>query len=124
MNAEVIGIGAALASPEALSQVVRVAAQELAGCGVELQSQMAVGADPQKLREAVARALRRSQVVLLLGGLGAGADGITKETVCQGLGRKLVLHQESLARIKAAYQRAGRQMPQQIARLAMLPLCL
>ncbi len=121
MNAEVIGIGAALASPEALSQVVRVAAQELAGCGVELQSQMAVGADPQKLREAVARALRRSQVVLLLGGLGAGADGITKETVCQGLGRKLVLHQESLARIKAAYQRAGRQMPQQIARLAMLP---
>lgn len=121
MNAEIIGVGAALASPEALSQAARAAAQELAGCGVVLQSQTSVGADPQRLREAVARALKRSQVVLLLGGLGAGADGITKETVCQGLGRQLVLHQESLARIKAAYQRAGRQMPQQIARLAMLP---
>ena len=61
MNAEIIGVGAALASPEALSQAARAAAQELAGCGVVLQSQTSVGADPQRLREAVARALKRSQ---------------------------------------------------------------
>ncbi len=46
---------------------------------------------------------------------------ISKETVCAGLGRRLVLHEESQRRIREAYLHAGRQMPQQAVKLAMMP---
>lgn len=44
----------------------------------------AVGTSVQSLRAAIARALGRSDVVILMGGLGPGPDGIAKETVCEG----------------------------------------
>jgi len=118
---EIIGVGAAFTKNEVLDANARLIARELESCGININSQSAVGGNVQKLRGAIAQALNRSDVVIMMGGLGAGADGITKETVCEGLGRRLVLHEESLRRIKEAYERAGRQMPQQIAKLAMMP---
>jgi len=119
--AEIIGVGAGLAAPGMLDENTRLIARELEACEIRVNHSVPVGVNVPQLRCAIAQALGRSDVVILLGGLSAGADGITKETVCEGLGKRLVLHEDSLRRIREAYQRAGRQMPQQVARLAMLP---
>ncbi|MEM1485032.1 class B sortase [Oscillospiraceae bacterium PP1C4] len=121
MVAEIIGVGSVFMDNGVLDTNTRLIARELEACGIRINNRSAVGGNVQKLRGAIAQALSRSDVVIMMGGLGAGADGITKDTVCEGLGRRLVLHEESLRRIKEAYERAGRQMPQQIAKLAMLP---
>ena len=121
MFAEIIGVGDALTVPGAMEACTRTITKELAACGVRVSGGCAVGVNVQQLRATIARALERSDVVLLIGGLGMGADGITKNTVCEGLNRRLVLHEDSLRRIRAAYEHAGRQMPQQATRLAMLP---
>lgn len=121
MVSEIIGVGEALATGDALAQNVQLAARELEAFGIQVKNQCAVGTDVQKLKFAIAQALGRSDVVVLMGGMGVGADAITKKTVCEGLGRRLVLHADSLRRIRKAYQHAGRQMPQQVKKLAMLP---
>jgi len=45
-------------------------------------------------------ALERCDLVIMTGGLGPTQDDLTKETVAEVLGKKLVLHEESLERIK------------------------
>lgn len=121
MIAEIIGVGVALAEDGALAANTRLLEKELGTCGIKVGAAAAVGTGVQGLRAAIAHALRRSDVVILMGGLGPGPDGITKDTVCEGLSRRLVMHEPSLKRMKEAYERAGRQMPQQVAKLAMMP---
>lgn len=121
MVSEIIGVGEALAMGGALAQNAQLAERELEAFGIRVQNQCAVGTDVSKLKFAVAEALNRSDVVVVLGGMGVGADAITKKTICDGLSRRLVLHADSLDRIRKAYQHAGRQMPQQVKQLAMLP---
>lgn len=121
MVSEIIGVGEALAMGGALAQNAQLAARELEAFGIGVQNQCAVGTDVSKLKFAVAEALSRSDVVVVLGGMGVGVDAITKKTICDGLSRRLVLHADSLDRIRKAYQHAGRQMPQQVKKLAMLP---
>lgn len=121
MVAEVIAVGSAMLDETTLSANTSLLRRELAMCGLPISRQCAVGVNVQKLRGAISRALERSDIVILLGGMGVGPAEITKQTVCDGLSRKLVLHDESLRRIRAAYQRAGRQMPPAVSAMAMMP---
>jgi len=45
----------------------------------------------------------------MTGGLGPTQDDLTKETVAEVLGKKLVLHEESLERIKTFFTRINRK---------------
>lgn len=120
MIAEIIGVGTVPEGGRDLTSNAALIARELETCGISAgPCTLAGGA--QQLRGAIAKALGRSDVVIIMGGLGPGPDGIAKQVVCDGLGRKLVMHDASLRRIRAAYERAGRQMPQQVSRLAMMP---
>ena len=121
MIAEIIGVGGDLTDPEQLRRFSLLLLDELGGCDVRLGATAAAGTNVQRLRGAVSKALGRADIVFLIGGMGASEEDITKATVCEGLGRRLVLHQPSLERIRAAYERAGRQMPRPIAKLAMMP---
>nr|WP_243151740.1 SpoIID/LytB domain-containing protein [Anaerotruncus colihominis] len=118
--AEIIGVGTAPESEETLSSNAALIVRELEACGISAGPCTWAGG-AQQLRGAIAKALGRGDIVIIIGGLGPGPDGIAKQVVCDGLGRKLVMHDASLRRIRAAYERAGRQMPQQVSRLAMMP---
>lgn len=119
--AEIIGVGQALLDGQTLDTVADLIAEQLEGCGVQTEDVCAAGSDPVRLRGAIGRAIGRSDIVVLVGGLGMTPADISKETVCAGLGRRLVLHEESQRRIREAYLHAGRQMPQQAVKLAMMP---
>ena len=81
---------------------------ELNNLGVEVVTKCVIGDDRDRLADAVARALGRSAIVILSGGLGPTEDDVTREAVAQALGRQLVFHAdiaEALERRFAAMKR-------------------
>ena len=66
-------------------------------------------------------ALDRADIVITSGGLGPTLGDITKEVSSQLLGRKLLLHEPSVAHIKSFFERRCLTMTQNNIRQAMMP---
>ena len=71
------------------------------------------------MRDAFLRARERADVVLVSGGLGPTRDDLTVEVLAQTFGRELVLHEPSLAAIRAFFARLGREMAEINAKQAL-----
>lgn len=99
MNAEIISVGTELLLGHTINTDASFVARELSAIGVGLLYSGTVGDNPQRLKEALQTALSRSDIVITTGGLGPTGDDLTKETIAETAGKKLVLHQESLDRI-------------------------
>lgn len=119
MNAELIGAGEV--EPEQLEHMAGIFNEILEPENISIETCTVAGCDPRKLRAAFQKASSQYDLVLAVGGLGLGPEGNAKETLAAFLGRRLVLHQETLKRIQTAYARAGRNMPQAASRLAAMP---
>jgi nicotinamide-nucleotide amidase len=108
-----------------MGQVVNTDAQflsqELAKIGVGVYRHTTVGDNPGRLKEAFLTALGRSDAVITTGGLGPTMDDLTKETIAEVLGLKMVLHQESLDKMKDFFEKLGRPMTPNNAKQAMFP---
>lgn len=100
MNAEIISVGTELLLGQVVNTDAAIVARELSGLGIDLLYSTVVGDNPGRLEAAVETALSRSGLVVMTGGLGPTTDDLTKETVAKAAGKKLVLHEESLQRIK------------------------
>jgi nicotinamide-nucleotide amidase len=83
---------------------------ELNRLGVEVVAKCVIGDDRDRLADAVHRALGRSALVILSGGLGPTEDDVTREAVAQALDRKLVYHPEIADALAARFARARRKM--------------
>lgn len=119
MVAELIGVNEVTA--QLLQRAASVLNEQLAAGNIPIKTCTVAGNDPRKLQTAISKALDRCDVILTIGGLGPNPADITKETVGAFLDRRMVLHKDSLERIKNAYARAGRQMPKAINKLAVMP---
>lgn len=100
MNAELISVGTELLLGEILNTNAQFLSTELAKLGISVYYQTTVGDNPARLTDAVKIALNRSDMVILTGGLGPTADDLTKETVAEYFGLKLVRDARSEQRIK------------------------
>jgi nicotinamide-nucleotide amidase len=80
-----------------------------------------VGDDPRQLRDAFQGALERVELVISTGGLGPTQDDLTRETLAESLGRKLVPNDAILRAIQGRFRRSAREMPAVNARQAMVP---
>ena len=103
MNAEIISVGTELLLGQVVNTDAAIVAQELSALGINLLHACVVGDNPQRLKEAVETALHRSDLLIMTGGLGPTTDDLTKETTAAAAGKKLVLHEESLERIKTYF---------------------
>jgi len=92
MDAEIIAVGSEMLTAERVDTNSLYLTGELNNLGVEVVTKCVIGDDRNRLAEAVARAVGRSGVVILSGGLGPTEDDVTREAVAQALGRKLVYH--------------------------------
>ncbi len=107
MNAEIISVGTELLLGQVVNTDAAIVARALSGLGIDLLHACVVGDNPQRLKEAVETALARSDLLIVTGGLGPTTDDLTKETTAAAAGRKLVLHAESLERIKTYFNAAA-----------------
>lgn len=100
MNAEIISVGTELLLGQVVNTDTAIVARELSALGINLLYSAVVGDNPERLKAAVDTAISRSDLLIMTGGLGPTTDDLTKETTAKAAGKKLVLHQESLERIR------------------------
>lgn len=99
MRAEIISSGTELLLGEVTDTNAPYLARELAAIGVSVYHRATVGDNPARLLETIQRADKRANLVIVSGGLGPTQDDITKDILADYLDLKLVLDEESFAKI-------------------------
>lgn len=121
MTAEILCVGTELLMGNTVNTNATAIARGLAEAGIDLYHQTVVGDNPARLREALELALSRSDAVITTGGLGPTYDDLTKETVAETLGRRLVPHEESQKWVEEYFRRLGRTPCENNQKQAMMP---
>lgn len=119
-NAEIIAIGSELLTPQRVDTNSLWLTEQLNALGVEVTTKYVVGDDRERLAETVRRAVGRSQMVLLSGGLGPTEDDVTRDAVAQAIDRKLVFQPEIAAQLEQRFIQMSRTMPEINKRQAFL----
>ncbi len=96
-------------------------ARQLNAIGAEVMGIVTVGDDPQSLIEALDRAMAKSDVVLMTGGLGPTRDDRTKGVLTEIFEDELFFHQPTYDRIVALFERRGRTPTEAHYRQAFMP---
>jgi nicotinamide-nucleotide amidase len=121
MKAEIIAVGSELLTPDRLDTNSLFLTEELNKIGIEVLRKTVVGDNRELLREAFREALNRVPLLIASGGLGPTEDDLTRETVAELLGRKLLRSGEILRQIEERFRSIGREMPEVNVRQAMVP---
>lgn len=121
MNAELISVGTELLLGEILNTDAQFLASALSELGIDVYYQTVVGDNPERLKNAVNLALNRADIIITSGGLGPTPDDLTKEVVSECMGEKLIMHEESLAEMRAYFQKIKKEMVKSNEKQAMMP---
>ena len=121
MKTEIITIGNELLDGSQVDLNATYLGSRLTSLGAEVVRVTSVPDSVDQIEEVTARAMDRAEVVITTGGLGVTADDRTKQAVARLLGRKLVLDEDVLERVRAWYESRNRTMPEAGVAMAMLP---
>lgn len=108
---EIIAVGSELLTPYFQDTNSLYLTSRLNDIGWTVSFKTIVGDDVQDLSLRVREALRRTELVMIIGGLGPTGDDVTREAVARALGRDLVLQRDLLERIKERFRRRRLAMP-------------
>jgi nicotinamide-nucleotide amidase len=121
MIAEILAVGTELLMGQIANTNAQYISRRLNDLGIGVYYHSVVGDNPKRLKESLNLALSRADVVITTGGLGPTQDDLTKETISEAMGRKMVLHQETYEGIKAFFAKLNRQMMDNNVKQAYLP---
>jgi nicotinamide-nucleotide amidase len=96
-------------------------AQRLTALGVNLYFKSVVGDNPGRMKEVIARAVERADIVITSGGIGPTQDDLTREIVAEVTGRKLVQDAGMLEQVEEHFRRRGRPMTPNNIRQSYMP---
>lgn len=120
MKVEILAVGSEILLGQITNTNATFISQQLAQIGANVYFHTVVGDNPDRLKDAIEIAEKRADVILLTGGLGPTKDDMTKETISQHLGLKLVMDEEALSSIEAYFQRAKRTMTENNRKQALV----
>ena len=120
MRAEIVAVGSELLTPSRLDTNSLFVTRQLNTLGIVVRRKSIVGDQAAEIREAFLNSLRKSEIVILMGGLGSTNDDITREVVSEALGRRLSLDPEILDRLTRRYQKMSLKMTENNRRQAMV----
>ena len=118
---ELLCVGTELLLGNILNTDARDLSRELTALGLNVRYHSVVGDNPERLRAAVEVARGRADVIITTGGLGPTCDDLTKQTLAEAFGKKLVFHPECAETIRAFFARMGRKMTDNNLQQAYLP---
>ncbi len=110
MNAEIICVGTEILLGNIIDTNSAYISNKLSVLGINLFFHTSVGDNEKRLISTVKAAAKRSDLIILTGGLGPTYDDITKEATAKAFGKSLYLDCESLDKIKAYFNAIGREM--------------
>ena len=121
MIGEIIAIGDELTSGRILNTNSRYAAGQLFSAGHEIIAMATISDIRAEIGAAIKKAIKRSDFVIVTGGLGATSDDLTNEAVASALQRPPTLHPEILAKIKEQLPNNPGKENATLEKLAWLP---
>ena len=121
MKTAILSIGDELLLGEVVdTNSARIAAR-LADEGIATVRKLTVGDDEAGIAAALQELARGHDVVIATGGLGPTDDDVTARAAARATGRRLVLNDEAMARLKEFFARLGREMHPANGRQCLLP---
>jgi nicotinamide-nucleotide amidase len=120
MRAIFIAVGSEMLEKDRVDTNSIYITRELMKKGILVDMKIIVGDDMENLSWIVKNACKRTQVVIITGGLGPTEDDITREAVANALKKELVFNEEILAGIQDRFKKRGLDMPQINARQAFV----
>jgi len=121
MRCEVVAVGTELLLGQVVDTNSALIGDRLALAGVDSHYQTRVGDNRARIAEVLSTALRRSDAVIVCGGLGPTSDDITREAIADVLGVELVRDAAMVDRIRALFEDRKREMAPSNARQADRP---
>jgi nicotinamide-nucleotide amidase len=122
MRAEIIATGSELLTGGVIETNSLFLTDELLDLGIETSFKTVVADNDKDMEEAFRRAMERSDVVIITGGLGPTEDDITRRVLAQVLKKRLLLNEEALRAVQAVFTRWGREYPGANDRQALIPV--
>lgn len=119
-NAEIIAVGSELLTPRYLDTNSLFITQELNNLGVAVVAKQVIGDDRARLSEAIRAAVDRSEILILIGGLGPTEDDVTRDAVSDALGRNQALCVEQERILEHRFRQIHRPMAENNRRQAYL----
>ena len=118
---EIISVGTELLLGNIVNTDAQDLSRELTNLGLNVLYHSVVGDNPGRLKAAVALARDRADVLITTGGLGPTCDDLTKQTLAEAFGKRLVFHPECAESIKRFFARMGKEMTENNLQQAELP---
>ncbi len=118
---EIISVGTEILLGDILNTDAQYLSIELARLGISVIHQSTVGDNRERLLAQLDEAAKRSDIIILSGGLGPTPDDLTKEVCCEFFGKKMYLHEPTVEKIKSYFSSKGIEMAQSNLKQAMLP---
>lgn len=121
MQAEIIAIGTEILMGQITNTNGAYMAKQLATLGIASYHQQVVGDNAKRLADAISLAEQRSDIVILIGGLGPTPDDLTKQTLAAHLNLPLVEDAGAMAKLAARVKQQQRPMTPNNRLQAMYP---
>ena len=118
---ELISVGTEILLGDILNTDAQDLSIELAKLGISVIHQSTVGDNRERLLAQLDEAAKRSDIIILSGGLGPTPDDLTKEVCCEFFGKEMFLHEPTVEKIKEYFSSKGIEMAQNNLKQAMLP---
>ncbi|MBD5085356.1 MAG: competence/damage-inducible protein A [Clostridiales bacterium] len=118
---EILSVGTELLLGSIVNSDAQALSRELTSLGLNVLYHSVVGDNPGRLRAAVELAKSRADVIVTTGGLGPTCDDLTKQTLAECFGKRLVFHPECAESIRCFFHRMGKEMTDNNLQQAYLP---
>jgi nicotinamide-nucleotide amidase len=121
VNASIITIGDELLIGQTVDTNSAFIGIELNKIGIWVKKRVAVGDVTEDIHHALTEESKRSQVILITGGLGPTADDITKPALCAYFNAQLVVNEGALQNVKDIFTRLNRPLIERNLKQAEVP---
>ncbi|MEO9802461.1 MAG: competence/damage-inducible protein A [Reichenbachiella sp.] len=120
--AEVLTIGDEILYGQILDTNTKWISRELDDLGIKVRRKTAIADKKQDILDALDESLKRSDIVLITGGLGPTKDDITKKTLAEYFDMELELNPSALEDVQDIFSRFGKEVNEINKQQAFLPV--
>ena len=121
MTVEFICVGTEILLGNIVNTNAAFMSEECAKLGLSCFYQTVVGDNEGRLEGVLSEAVKRSDAVILSGGLGPTEDDLTKETAAKVMGRKLIEDEKAWKQIEKFFEKRGLKLTDNNRKQALVP---
>lgn len=121
MIVELISVGTEILLGNIVNTNAAFLSEECAKLGLSCYYQTVVGDNEERLKETIECAIKRSDIIILSGGLGPTPDDLSKETVAKVWDKQLIMHEPSKQHIIEYFKKKNIEISENNWKQAMIP---